>query len=48
MEELSLSFNTLIGPERDDDNDNWRLFGDLVFQWTPNVTFSLGASADLA
>ena len=46
--ELALSFNTLIGPERDDDNEHWRLFGDLVLQWTPNQVFSLGASADMA
>ena len=47
-EKLALSFNTLIGPERDDDNDNWRLFGDLVMLWTPNAVLSLGASADMA
>ncbi len=45
--DVSLSFNTIAGPERGDD-DPWRVLGDVVATWKATPAFSLGLSVDRA
>jgi hypothetical protein len=45
---LSASFNTFVGPELPDNDDDYRLLGDLVVTVKATPSLSLGASVDLA
>jgi hypothetical protein len=45
---LSASFNALVGPELANNDDDLRLFGDLVVTWRPSERWSFGAGYDRA
>lgn len=45
---VSASFNTLAGPELPDNEDDWRLFGDVVLTVRATPSWSFGATVDRA
>lgn len=47
-DKVSAAFNTLAGPELPDNDDDWRLFGDVVLTVRLTTAWSIGASVDAA
>jgi hypothetical protein len=44
----SVSFNTLVGPELPDDDEDWRILGDVVVSVPVGAFWTLGATVDAA